>query len=201
MAKAVKMWRNHKGELVPEAYVSKYDKEKEKKLVKLLKDAKDVQKRMLAFSSEMFTTADILNEMFYKSNNIEVPKTSKGGLTLYSFDKNIKLIVSTSDLIDFDDKITIAQGLLNDYISEVVNGVNNDIRQLINNAFTTNKGRLDKARIFSLFQLQIEHPTWKQAMEMIKQSITSNSTKKYINIYERDEKDEYKQIVLNFSSL
>lgn len=95
----------------------------------------------------------------------------------------------------------MAQIKLNQYVHEITKGSNSEIQQIINHAFTTRKGSLDKARILSLFQLKIDNPLWTEAMELIKGSIETNKTKRYCSVSQRNDEGEYNQIQLNFSSL
>ncbi|NCC88462.1 MAG: DUF3164 family protein, partial [Clostridia bacterium] len=172
-----KLWVDHSGQTVPEKYISSYDRLKERKLNQIIKTAEKLNKQLLTFKSELFAVTDDLYDMLFKEHNME--RTGKGNYTLYNFDKSIKVEVTIQDIVDFDDKITVAQAKIQHYLDLKLKDVDQDLSILVNNAFKTRKGRLDKARIFGLFQLKITHPVWLEAMELIKQSITTNSTRRY----------------------
>ena len=60
---------------------------------------------------------------------------------------------------------------------------------------------MDVKRILGLFRLKINHPTWMEAMELIKQSINRNNSKRYARVWEKDKNGEYRNIELNSSSI
>jgi len=200
MKKEPKLWTNHKGETIPDKYVNDHDKLKEKTVIRIEKKATKLSNTLKKFKTEMFKDCDAVIDSIYKQSNTE-RKQGKGNYTIYSFDKSIKIEISVDDIIDFNDKIQIAQVKINDFLEKKLNGADEDLSVLVNNAFKTTKGRLDKARIFSLFQLNIKHPIWLEAMELIKDSITTNSTRRYVSVHKREADDSYRLINLNISSI
>lgn len=79
--------------------------------------------------------------------------------------------------------------------------MNEELTQLINHAFTTSRGGLDTKRVMGLFKLSIQHPKWQQAMELIKQSIQSDYSKRYVRIWKRNNNGQYESVKLDFASL
>lgn len=196
-----KQWITHNNEAVPAKYVSGYDKKKETALVRLLKEAKAVNKKLEDLKKSMFDNGDQLNDLMYKEHSMTRPIDSKGNFTMYSFNKGIRFTVRIQDVVDFDDHIKLAQEKINEFLASKTEGADPDLIVLVNNAFKTTKGRLDKSRIFSLFSLKINNPIWNEAIELIKKSITTNNTKRYASIAERDGNGEYKDVQLNISSI
>jgi hypothetical protein len=130
-----------------------------------------------------------------------VPAQSKGGYSVSTFDRDVKIEISIQERIEFDDKISVAHEKIKQYLAEKMQGVDADLQSLINQAFETRKGRMDVKRILSLFRLQIKHPLWLEAMELIKSSISRNDSKRYVQILKKDVNGEYRNIDLNFSSI
>jgi hypothetical protein len=194
------VWQNHKGQDVPREYVSAFDRKKEQALGSLLKKAEKINELLTAFKVESFDIGDALYEMMLKEANIS-GTNRKGNYTLFNFDKSVKLEVNVSDRIEFDENIEFAQLKLNEFIEVKLTGSDSELRELINNAFTTSKGRLDSKRILSLFTLKITHPLWVEAMELIKRSISTNNTVRYLSMWVRDAFGKYEQVNLNFSNL
>jgi hypothetical protein len=194
-----KEWKNHRGETVPAQYVSKFDKKKEVVVARIAKRAEELNKALKAFKEAAITDTDMLYQLMFTERNME-PK-GKGNATFFSFDKELKVEVVMDEIVDFDDKITLAQAKIQEFLEEKTKGADNDLVLLVNNAFTTTKGRLDKTRVFSLFSLKITHPKWVEAIDLIKASIAVNNRRKYINISRRDSNDKYVPIQLNWSAL
>jgi len=199
MSKEKKIWKNHKGETVPDKYVDSYEKKKEKLIMKIVKEAEKLNKDLSAYKEFTFLKSDELFDEMFKNNNME--RTNQRNYTLYSFDKSLKIEVNTQDVIDFDDRIQLAQAKINEFLEKKTAGADQDLSLLVNNAFKTTKGRLDKARILGLFSLKITHVLWNEAMDLIKQSITTNTTRRYVSVWKRQPDGKYVQIQLNFSAL
>ena len=196
---ATKIWKNHNGDVVPAAYVPKLDKEKERLSIKIHKQAVDISQKRAKRKAEWLKACDEIFDNMMADNNITTGK--KGNYSITSFDKEIKIEVNISERIQFSDQIQIAQLKINEYLAEKTEGLDSDIVQIINQAFKTRKGQMDTKSVLGLFQLKINHPKWKEAMELIKQSISRNTSKRYMRIWKKDEAGEYKAVELNFSSI
>jgi hypothetical protein len=194
------MWTDHKGAQVPRAYVPKPDQAKELKIGKIFNHANALSAKLKAFKDEAYSICDELYAETLRAANI-TPTDRKGNYSISSFDKTIKIEVNVADRIDFDDNITLAQEKLNEFIRLKTAGADMELSALVNQAFTTRKGRLDKARIFGLMQLNIAHPIWGEAMDLIRKSITTNSSVRYMEIAQKDPDGRYIPVILNFATL
>jgi hypothetical protein len=195
-----KTWYMHDGAEVPDAAVSPFDKKKEKVLVALAKKCEKLANELLLLKKEMYTKGDQLYTERLANKGL-TDDVKKGNYTFFSYDKSLKLEMNVQESIMFGDEIHIAQKKLNEYIEAVTASANSDIQQLIHNAFKTRKGSLDKARVLSLFSLKIEHPLWKEAMDLIRESIQTNDSRRYGTISKQNTEGEYKVFNLNFSSI
>jgi len=193
------IWTDYQGNDVPVKYVSSYDKKKEKVINKIATEASKINEMLEDFKKRMFAECDKLFDEMFKANDLE--KIAQKNYTLYSFDKSFKIEVTSQDVVDFDDRIQLAQAKINEYLKIKTDGADQELSILVNNAFKTKKGRLDKARIFGLFPLKINHLLWLEAMELIKNSIVTNYTRRYAVLYVRDDEGKYIQVQLNFSAI
>lgn len=198
--KSDKLWKNHKGNDVPREYVPAFDLRKEADIAKVFTSAKKISEQLAKFKALAFETTDGLYEQMLIDAKI-VPGDRKGNYTLYNFDKSVKIEVNVSDRIEFGEEINFAQQKLNEFIQVKTEGSDNELHELVSNAFTTNKGKLDTKRILSLFTYKISHPLWIEAMELIKQSIQTNQSVRYLTVSTRDENGKYNLLNLNFSNL
>lgn len=198
--KTDKAWFDHRGNEVPREYVPDFDRTNEVVVGKIFRNAERISSQLAKFKKESFKTADKLYGEMLKNANI-TPSERKGNYTLTSFDKSVKIEVNVADRIDFDDNITLAQEKLNEFIKKKTDGADKELAALVNHAFTTRKGRLDKARIFGLMQLNIKNPLWDEAMELIRKSITTNSSVRYMDISVKDNEGKYIPVKLNFASI
>lgn len=196
---AKKQWIDLNGNEVPAQYVPKIDKDRERITLKHLKRAKKLSEQLERFKEELLADCDAVYEKMLADNN--VPGNSKGGFSISTFDRDAKIEISVQERIEFDDLISVAHKKIKLYLEEKTQGVDHDLQQIINQAFETRKGRMDVKRILGLFRLKINHPTWMEAMELIKQSINRNNSKRYARVWEKDKNGEYRNIELNFSSI
>jgi hypothetical protein len=196
---AKKIWKDLKGNEVPAQYVPAFDKKRELVALKYQAKAEKLSDQLVKMKAELLMECDALYNQMLEDNN--VPAQSKGGYSVSTFDRDVKIEISIQERIEFDDKISVAHEKIKQYLAEKMQGVDADLQSLINQAFETRKGRMDVKRILSLFRLQIKHPLWLEAMELIKSSISRNDSKRYVQIMKKDVNGEYKNIDLNFSSI
>ncbi|MBE9469003.1 MAG: DUF3164 family protein [Bacteroidetes bacterium] len=195
-----KEWTNHKGEKVPAVYVPAIDKKKERYTFKMLKEAEKLENRLRQLKLDILTQGDELYAEILRDAKIKATER-KGNYSLYSFDKAVKIEISVQNRVEFNDNINLAQEKINEFLEQKSKSSDMELMELVNNAFKTKKGRLDSKRILSLFGLNIKNKTWVEAMELIKKSIETNNSKRYVNVWKRDAEGEYKAVQLNFSAV
>ncbi len=196
---AKKIWKDHNGNVIPAAYVPAIDKERDRVAQKVLKQALYINNKLRAFKDESIAMSDAVFEKMMSDNNVK--KTGKGNYSITSFDKTIKIEISMQERVEFDDLIQVAQEKINEYLAEKTGGIDNDLRQIIDLAFKTTKGKMDAKRVLSLFKLNIKNKKWLEAMEILKKSITRNISKRYMRVWKKDVSGQYKAVELNFSAL
>lgn len=194
-----KQWVDVSGNEVPGQYVPKLDKERERVTLKYLAKSKKLSEQLATLKDEMLADCDRIYEKMLEDNNVR--GNSKGGYSISTFDRSAKIEVSIQERIEFDDLISVAHQKIKQFLEEKTQGVDHDLQQIINQAFETRKGRMDVKRILGLFRLQITHPLWIEAMELIKKSINRNNSKRYVRVWEKDANGEYRNVELNFSSM
>jgi hypothetical protein len=199
--KPKKMYLDPRGNEIPSDYIHKTERDKHSASIRLHKKAVDIHKRMADFKKELIETCDALYAKTLEENRITVRENSKGGYSISTVDKALRIEVTIADSIHFNDKIDLAQAKIREYLSKKTKDIDGDISMLINEAFKAKRGRLDKNRILSLLKLNITDLLWKEAMALITQSIEVNNTKRYFRILERDPEGQYNQVVLDFASI
>jgi hypothetical protein len=195
-----KRWIDHRGNEVPAKYVPALEKDKDTYCSKTLRKAIEISAKLKAFKTDLLMEAEHLYYKMLEESNIDV-NTRKGNMTIASFDKSIKIEISVQERIEFDDNITLAQEKINEYLRLKLADGDMELAELVNSAFTTSKGKLDNKRILSLFRMKIRHHLWIDAIELIKKSIQVNSTKRYIQIWVKDDQGAYKAVDLSLSTL
>lgn len=200
MAKQQKQWKTSRGEDVPASAISAYDKRKESAVDRIMRKANHAH---LCLKELKVLVADELDTVYKEHLKRKgfTEEDRKGNFTMTNYDKSVKIEVSNSSIITFDENIELVKLKLDEYIEKVTGDTTSDLRKLVQNAFKTRKGNLDKARLLSLFEYNITDPLWKAAMDLLRESIKVVDTKRYFEISTRQEDGSYKTLVLNFAGI
>lgn len=145
---------------------------------------------------------DQINEETYKDKKI--PKKWKGNFTFYNFDRSLKVEVNVNETIQFDEAlIAAARECLDSFITKNVQGTDEVVRTLINSAFHNTKGGLDSKKVLSLlkYRQKIKAGEFQKALNLIEESISRPSSKKYFRVWAKDADGKYQNVDLNFSSI
>jgi hypothetical protein len=203
MAKQIKTIKDHNGYEIPMSSVAKIELQKDKTARKMADKFKKMSVMLYNLKDEAFDEADKIYEAQLRAYEIDGRDTEKmkGNFTFYSYDKHFKIEVNIGQRLEFDDKINLAKAEIDEYLKDITEGQNNDIITIVNHAFTTVRGKLDHKKILQLFSYKIKNARWEKAMTLLKDSITTNHSKRYIKVLERDSNGEYQNINVQFSSL
>ena len=128
----------------------------------------------------------------------------KGNYTLHNFNRSIKIEVSVSDRISFDDMgIAAAKVKFKEFLSKNVESKDAFVKQMIMEAFETSRGRLDTKRITKLmsYRSKVKDQLFREAIDMLEGAIRRPDSRTYFRVWERQSEGGYKVIDLNFSSI
>ena len=197
----VKIWKDHTGLEVPDKYVDELDKKAERFSLKVVKEAQAISAKLKNFKTELLMEAEHIYLARLEKANIDSAKR-KGNMTICSFDKRIKIEVSIQERFEFDDNLALAQEKLREYLRvKLAKSEDLELTEIVNSAFCNSNKKLDNNRIFSLFRYKIKHPLWVEAIDLIRKSMQLNSTKRYVQIWVKDDQGAYKAIDLSMSTL
>ena len=198
-------WIDETGNSIPFNRTTKSERLKEKYSNKILKEAQNASEKLKALRDLMDVAIGEILEECRGENSVKLD--GKGNYTWYNFNRSIRVEVNINELITFDEiKLESAKEKLSSLIRDNTKG-DDFILSIVEQAFQTTTGKLDTKRILSLkkhtsriVNLSIKN-TWQEAMDLIDQSISRPTSKKYMKVYLKDETGEYQNIQLNFSSL
>lgn len=204
--KSGKDWIDETGTSIPFNRISALEKTKEKFAGMLLKEALKVNEFLKGFSHSIAHANDMVNKSIIEDLKASKKnmKATKGNFTWYNFDRSIKVEVSVNETIHFDQAmIASARHAFDKFIEKNVQGTDDIVRQLINNAFANTRGGLDSKKVMSLlkYRSKIKDKSFQAALDLIEQSISRPSSKRYFRIWVKDAAGKYQNIELNFSSI
>lgn len=189
------------GNMIAIANISHSQLVEDKLATRMCKRAKRVQDAMRTFKDAVFRDHQRAIDEILASNGA-TRGGQKGNVRWISFDGIYKLEIQVRDRMEFGPELVAAQSLLGEYLSEVSNDANNDLRTLINAAFSVGDDQsCNVSDVLRLMRYQIKHPKWVAAMEAIKNAIRVTGTATYARFYEKNGRGEWEPISLDLAKL
>jgi hypothetical protein len=197
------LWIDESETSIPYNRTTKVERLMERSSAKILKEALVVNKKLVAFRDTISDLSMEAYEAFMASKNST--KETKGNFTWYNFNRSIKIEVSISEALQFDDMtIEAAKEKFDAFLDENVTSKNDFVKPMIIDAFETQRNsKLDTKRVLGLmrYESKINNPMFSEAVKLIQESIRRSKSKTYYRVWVKDENGQYQNIDLNLSSL
>jgi hypothetical protein len=191
-------WLDGEGLKVPVKHISSEDKRRDTVVEGLIAEA--IRTQMIIKSAKEAMLAQLAK--YLEDVAGEYGESWQGNARIRNFSQDKEVEISVAKLLTFDETLQVAKTKIDNCIVKWAAGSNTKIIALVNQAFQVNqKGQVDVKSLLRLPGLKIEDPDWIEAMDLVKDSVTVESTRQYINFRTRDETGRWTPIVLNFSSL
>lgn len=196
-----KTLKNSHGQDVAIEHIRKDVIRKDKIVKRVFVTLDKLQRRMIAEKAKVRKQIAQHVEKLLKENGIEDKK--KLNVTLTTFDGQKQIIVKSNRIMEFDEKLQVAEAKIKKCMRTWAVGANPALCEIVDNVFRTEKkGFIDKSGILSLLQYNISDREWREAMELIRQSMYTADRKEYLMIKFRDDASgKWQSINLNFSTL
>jgi hypothetical protein len=197
--------QNSLGHLVPLERIAPIDLLRNETVGEIFASAMALQKHVQTEKAWMQQRIKDFLEVSFQEYGVELGGKKRGGLTLSSYDGNIKVQITISDTLVFTEQLQVAKALIDSCVMRWAEGGHPHIKAIVQNSFQVDKeGKINTGRVLSLLRLEdgIDDPEWQQAMKALHKSFTVASSKEYIRISRRSAADEeFEHVVLDFSSL
>ena len=189
------------GRLVPEAQVRLIDKVRDDLVRELVTKAKSVNRSLSAARDHMMSDIAAFCQLAAEQYDAKIGG-DKGNVTLLSYDGKYKVMRAISDQIAFDEGLQAGKAIIDECLTRWTKNSPVQLRAVVDRAFQVNKqGRINTNAILALGKLEIDDERWQQAMKAIRESVTVQSSKTYVRVYERDINGKYQPINMDISSL
>lgn len=179
MAKTTTTMRDANGNDVPLKYVSKYDRERDRV-------TRRIHARFLAGRKYL---EKLLADSIADLDGLKGGKDKlgvKGNFSAQSFDGLICVEIRQQYNILLDERVVRARELMLEYVNGVLDraeGVDvNAIKLIVQEAFKANaKGFLSVGKIFALMRMEVNNENWRQAKEILQESLKPVKGKQYLH--------------------
>lgn len=194
-------YEDARGRMIPARLVKAQDLLEDQLVRDLLNQADSLSGLIAAFKSTVFSEVGaflaILTDQYKAKRG-----GKKGNMTFTSLDGKLKVQVAVADHMTFGPQLQIAKGLIDECIGDWSQGVNANIRVLVDHAFSVDKeGQVSREKIFALRRVDITDDRWRQAMDAISDSIRVEGTKTYVRFYRRDSQESpWRAITLDLAN-
>ncbi len=192
---------NSRGDSIPTYIVKPYEKQKNRLVNSIHKEAVTLNAKLAAFREKTRDRMLTFCKKCYADAQVKM-RGDKGNLTLSSYDNLRKVQISVQNTIAFDERLSIARDLINEYLDDLTEEAPADLRTIVNGAFHSDaQGNLRTGEVLRLRTYNIKAAKWVKAMDIIMDSIVIQSTKEYVRIYQRpDNNSPWEYIQLNIAS-
>lgn len=188
-----------KGGLVPEEAIKPIDLLRDQLVVGVLDKVMDMRKKMKDTKAECMADIEAFVNIAAEQYGVKLGG-EKGNTTLTSFDGKSRVVLAFSEALDLTEGVHAAKQLIDDYLTELTKDSSSDLRTLVTNAFRVRQGKMDVKRILELRSYNIDDDRWKQAMDIISDSIRVASSKRCFRVHTKKE-DTFEQLNLDFSTI
>lgn len=190
------------GRLVPKENVEEIDKIRDELVRDLAGDAEKLQQEMIRFKQKVYSSVSAFVEL----SAAEYGKSyggKKGNVKLHSYDHSRMVQVQIGEDLTFDERLNLAKELIDKCLDRWTVQGKKEIRTIVNEDFAVNqKGKFNIGRILGLRRFKFDDPEWKEAMDLISDSLQVSGTKSYFRAYKRaGEENKQTCITLDFSKL
>lgn len=192
------LWINKSGKEIHPDLVKPLDKKRDKMVTMVVKWSLTLEKRLAQVHRKVIEKCEQFLEWQAKQYDLTAGKS--GSITLADFSNTMKIKFTVPPRREFDDKLDLAKSALDAFLKEKMAGADLDIQAIVNESFNVDKkGKVDTDAILRLRELNITHPKWKAAMNLINESLQVSYAKRYVQILVK-EGDQWRTLELNFSS-
>lgn len=191
-----------KGNLVPIAKIKDIDLARDDLVHEIVQEAEELHVLLADFKTHVFGNIAAFVQMSGEQYGAKLGG-HKGNVTLTSYDGRYKIQRAYAETLVFDERLQAAKSLIDECINRWTDGVNDNVKVLVNGAFEVDKeGNINTTKVLSLRQYKIDDSAWKNAMDAISESLRVAGTKAYVRIYKRvGDSDEYVPISLDLASV
>lgn len=208
MSKSQKTYVDPDGNAIPAKHVRPYDRKRDAIANRIFNLWGAEERSLTALKATTNRLLDELREAAAKEAGVKLGG-AKGYLQFRSFDGRIIIRFENRSKTEFDERITMVQQLIREAIDELAtdagrSGKVQELRKVADAAFKPRgkDGRLDRQRVRDIAAVQVDHPKWRKAAELIRECDKVIGHQEYVRVAKRLAPDqEPNPIILDISKV
>lgn len=177
-----------------------YETDKQNFLNEVLNKFKEVNSILTTLKNESIVHSENLNKLKYELEGKEMKEAKSFELK----NENIKIVVETQERFDFNDEAIVHINAIKDIFREKFENRNKGFYNLLDGILMKNtKGEYD-AKLLTKARKQVRELGDENLMnefDKLNDCLMVVGSSKYIRVYTKDNKNRWKDVSLNFSSL
>lgn len=208
MSKSHKFYVDPEGNQIPAKHVRPYDRKRDAIANRIFNLWGAEERRLTALKATTNRLLDEIREAAAKEAGVKLGG-AKGYLQFRSFDGRIIIRFENRSKTEFDERISIVQQLIREAIDELAadagrSGKVQELRKVADAAFKPRgkDGRLDRQRVRDIAAVQVDHPKWRKAADLIRECDKVIGHAEYVRVAKRLAPDqEPNPIILDISKV
>lgn len=191
-----------KRRLVPETTIAPIDLARDDLVLEIVAEAKRASSVISQFKAKAFGDIAAFIDMSMEQYGAQIGG-ELGNVTLTSINGRHKVQITMAANITFDERLQAAKALIDEFIMERSDGLDDCIKVLLFDAFQVDsEGKISIGKVLGLRRHKFDDPKWQMAMQAISDSIQVIGSKSYVRIYERLEPaGKWQPVVLDVAAV
>ncbi|MBQ7252287.1 MAG: DUF3164 family protein [Kiritimatiellae bacterium] len=177
-----KLYTDSQGNTVPAKYVSDYDKKKDAAARAIEAEWRKAEAALAKVWQNTLSRVAKVRQAAEKRERIALGL--KGNFSFFSFDGRIQVRHDSAADVVYDERLSLAKDLLAEAIEELAGKASGDLKAIVEAAFRP-RGKqraLDRSRLHDICKLNVRHPKWLKAVELIKAAETERGRREYLSV-------------------
>ncbi len=197
-------WRTPKGTVIHPDRIPVTDKLEDMLADGLADEAEKLNIALREFKIKAYARCYGLFDLLREKYNMERIAGKTGAVTLSNYDRTVKVKIAVNKLIEFDQKINLAQEKISKWMTFKSTDIDQELKTVIMDKFSEKDGKVKVREILDLKKYDFEGELWEEAMELIDESLKIAGTKSYITFKKKKGGQidgAWEDMVLNLSKL
>lgn len=195
---------DERGAFVPLTQISPAELLEDELVRKLLDFAKPLSAELARFKAYSFADVEAFLGLLAQEYGVTRQRGKKGNLSLYSYDRRLKVEIKSSERIAFGPQLQMAKAKVDQCLLNWGASADPRLQTVVQSAFEVDQeGRVSPARVMLLRKAHItDDPEWAEAMRAIDDAIRVVGTSFYMLFRERvGDTDSLARISLDFADV